>query len=234
MKTEQIQYKVNGNNMLGYVAYSDSDSSPLVLIAHTWAGKDSFVHDRADDLANLGYTAMAVDMYGEGRVGADAAENESLMTPLLSNRDELKNRIQAALEVGRKLEGVNPAKVAAIGYCFGGLVVLDLLRSGADVNGVVSFHGLLGPSEISNNGVKGKVLVLHGERDPMVPLEMVDEFQKEMTAASIDWQLHSYGGTYHAFTNPDANDPALGTQYNEDADKRSWSSMLNFFNEIFA
>ena len=124
MRTEQIQYKVNGNNMLGYVAYSDSDSSPLVLIAHTWAGKDSFVHDRADDLAKLGYTAMAVDMYGEGRVGADAAENESLMTPLVSNRDELKDRIQAALEVGRKLEGVNPAKVAAIGYCFGGLVVL--------------------------------------------------------------------------------------------------------------
>ena len=114
------------------------------------------------------------------------------------------------------------------------MVVLDLVRSGADVNGVVSFHGLLMPSEISNDGVKSKVLVLHGERDPMVPLEMVDEFQKEMTAASIDWQLHSYGGTYHAFTNPDANDPALGTQYNEDADKRSWSSMLNFFNEIFA
>lgn len=234
MKTEQIQYKVNGNNMLGYVAYSDNDNSPLVLIAHTWAGKDNFVHDRADDLAKLGYTAMAVDMYGEGRVGADAAENESLMTPLVSNRDELKDRIQAALEAGRKLEGVNPAKVAAIGYCFGGLVVLDLVRSGADVNGVVSFHGLLMPSEISNNGVKSKVLVLHGERDPMVPLEMVDEFQKEMTAASIDWQLHSYGGTYHAFTNPDANDPTLGTQYNEDADKRSWSSMLNFFNEIFA
>ena len=234
MRTEQIQYKVNGNNMLGYVAYSDNNNSPLVLIAHTWAGKDRFVHDRADDLAKLGYTAMAVDMYGEGRVGADAAENESLMTPLVSNRDELKDRIQGALEAGRKLEGVNPAKVAAIGYCFGGLVVLDLVRSGADVNGVVSFHGLLMPSEISNDGVKSKVLVLHGERDPMVPLEMVDEFQKEMTAASIDWQLHSYGGTYHAFTNPDANDPTLGTQYNEDADKRSWSSMLNFFNEIFA
>tara|TARA_B110001454_G_scaffold65098_1_gene63300 strand:+ start:1231 stop:1938 length:708 start_codon:yes stop_codon:yes gene_type:complete len=235
MRTEEIHYKVNDNNMLGFVAYPDSNSnSPLVLIAHTWAGKDSFVHDRARDLATLGYTAMAVDMYGEGRVGVDASENEALMTPLISNRDDLKERILGALETGRSLEGVDSTKVAAIGYCFGGLVVLDLARSGADVNGVVSFHGLLMPSPVSDKGIRSKVLVLHGERDPMVPLEMVDGFQKEMTDVNADWQLHSYGGAYHAFTNPDANDPALGTQYNQDADKRSWRSMLNFFDEIFS
>tara|TARA_B100000809_G_scaffold266598_1_gene330137 strand:- start:88 stop:795 length:708 start_codon:yes stop_codon:yes gene_type:complete len=235
MRTEEIHYKVNDNNMLGFVAYPDSNSnSPLVLIAHTWAGKDSFVHDRARDLATLGYTAMAVDMYGEGRVGVDASENEALMTPLISNRDDLKERILGALETGRSIEGVDSTKVAAIGYCFGGLVVLDLARSGADVNGVVSFHGLLMPSPVSDKGIRSKVLVLHGERDPMVPLEMVDGFQKEMTDVNADWQLHSYGGAYHAFTNPDANDPALGTQYNQDADKRSWRSMLNFFDEIFS
>ena len=235
MRTEEIHYKVNDNNMLGFIAYPDSNSnSPLVLIVHTWAGKDSFVHDRARDLATLGYTAMAVDMYGEGRVGVDASENEALMTPLISNRDDLKERILGALETGRSLEGVDSTKVAAIGYCFGGLVVLDLARSGADVNGVVSFHGLLMPSSVSDKGIRSKVLVLHGERDPMVPLEMVDGFQKEMTDVNADWQLHSYGGAYHAFTNPDANDPALGTQYNQDADKRSWRSMLNFFDEIFS
>jgi len=234
MRTEEIHYKVNNNNMVGFVAYPDSKNSPLVLIAHTWAGKDSFVHDRAKDLAMLGYTAMAVDMYGDGKVGVDASENEALMTPLISNRDELKERILGALETGRSLEGVNPDKVAAIGYCFGGLVVLDLARSGIDVKGVVSFHGLLMPSSIAEEGVQSKVLVLHGERDPMVPLEMVDNFQKEMTDANVDWQLHSYGGAYHAFTNRDANDPSLGTQYNQDADKRSWRSMLNFFNEIFS
>ena len=235
MRTEEIHYKVNDNNMLGFVAYPDSNSnSPLVLIVHTWAGKDSFVHDRARDLATLGYTAMAVDMYGEGRVGVDASENEALMTPLISNRDDLKERILGALETGRSIEGVDSTKVAAIGYCFGGLVVLDLARSGADVNGVVSFHGLLMPSPVSDKGIRSKVLVLHGERDPMVPLEMVDGFQKEMTDVNADWQLHSYGGAYHAFTNPDANDPALGTQYNQDADKRSWRSMLNFFDEIFS
>ena len=235
MRTEEIHYKVNDNNMLGFVAYPDSNSnSPLVLIVHTWVGKDSFVHDRARDLATLGYTAMAVDMYGEGRVGVDASENEALMTPLISNRDDLKERILGALETGRSIEGVDSTKVAAIGYCFGGLVVLDLARSGADVNGVVSFHGLLMPSPVSDKGIRSKVLVLHGERDPMVPLEMVDGFQKEMTDVNADWQLHSYGGAYHAFTNPDANDPALGTQYNQDADKRSWRSMLNFFDEIFS
>ena len=233
MKTEQIQYKVKDINMLGYVAYPKKKDSPLVLIAHTWAGKDSFVHDRAHDLAKIGYTALAVDMYGDGRVGTDASENESLMSPLLADRDNLKERILAALEAGRELEGVDPSKVAAIGYCFGGLVVLDLARSGANINGVVSFHGLLMPSSISSIGIQSKILVLHGERDPMVPLEMVDEFQKEMTTANADWQLHSYGGTYHAFTNPEANDPEFGTQFNKDADRRSWNSMLNFFNEIF-
>jgi dienelactone hydrolase len=233
MKTEQIQYKVKDINMLGYVAYPEKKDSPLVLIAHTWAGKDSFVHDRANELANIGYTALAVDMYGDGRVGTDASENESLMSPLLADRDNLKERILAALEAGRKLEGVDSSKVAAIGYCFGGLVVLDLARSGANINGVVSFHGLFMPSSISSIGIQSKILVLHGERDPMVPLDMVDEFQKEMTTANADWQLHSYGGTYHAFTNPEANDPEFGTQFNKDANRRSWDSMLNFFNEIF-
>jgi dienelactone hydrolase len=233
MKAEQIHYKVKDINMLGYVAYPEKKDSPLVLIAHTWAGKDSFVHDRANELANIGYTALAVDMYGDGRVGTDASENESLMSPLLADRDNLKERILAALEAGRKLEGVDSSKVAAIGYCFGGLVVLDLARSGANINGVVSFHGLLMPSSISSIGIQSKILVLHGERDPMVPLDMVDEFQKEMTTANADWQLHSYGGTYHAFTNPEANDPEFGTQFNKDANRRSWDSMLNFFNEIF-
>ena len=178
MKTEEIHYKVGDKNMVGFVAYPDSNNSPLVLIAHAWAGKDTFVHDRAKDLAMLGYTAMAVDMYGDGKVGADVSENEALMTPLISNRDNLKQRIQGALEIGRSLEGVNPSKVAAIGYCCGGLVVLDLARAGADVKGVVSFHGLLTPSSIADDGIKSKILVLHGERDPMVPLEMVDNFQK--------------------------------------------------------
>jgi len=233
MKTEIVNYQAKNIDLKGYVAFPDAENAPLVLIVHTWAGKDEFVHRRAEDLAALGYVGFAVDMYGNGKVGADTAENESLMTPLVSDRDMLKDRIVSALNFGKSLPGVDSSRVAAIGYCFGGLVVLDLARSGEDLSGVVSFHGLLMPSDISEKGIKAKVLVLHGERDPMVPLDMVDTFQKEMTEASADWQLHSYGGTYHAFTNPDANDPSLGTQFNKSANDRSWQSMKNFFAEIF-
>ena len=233
MKTETVNYQAKNIDLKGYVAFPDAENAPLVLIAHTWAGKDEFVHQRAEDLAALGYVGFAVDMYGNGKVGADTAENESLMTPLVSDRDMLKDRIVSALNYGKSLPGVDSSRAAAIGYCFGGLVVLDLARSGEDLSGVVSFHGLLMPSDISEKGIKAKVLVLHGERDPMVPLDMVDTFQKEMTEADADWQLHSYGGTYHAFTNPDANDPNLGTQFNQSANERSWQSMKNFFAEIF-
>ena len=233
MKTEIVNYQAKNIDLKGYVAFPDEENAPLVLIAHTWAGKDEFVHQRAEDLAALGYVGFAVDMYGNGKVGADTAENESLMTPLVSDRDKLKDRIVSALNFGKSLPGVDSSRVAAIGYCFGGLVVLDLARSGEDLSGVVSFHGLLMPSDISEKGIKAKVLVLHGERDPMVPLDMVDTFQKEMTEANADWQLHSYGGTYHAFTNPDANDPSLGTQFSKSANDRSWQSMKNFFAEIF-
>jgi len=233
MKTETVNYQATDIELEGYLAYPDEEQAPLVLIAHTWAGKDDFVHERAEDLAALGYVGFAVDMYGNGKVGSDTEENQSLMAPLLSDRDVLKDRIISALNFGKSLPGVDPNKVAAIGYCLGGLVVLDLARSGEDFQGVVSFHGLLMGSDISEKGIQAKILVLHGERDPMVPLDMVDAFQKEMTKADADWQLHSYGGTYHAFTNPDANDPNLGTEYNQSASERSWKSMQNFFEEIF-
>ena len=233
MKTQEINYKFGDQEYRAFVTNPEKESAPLVLVVHTWAGRDDFVEKKAIELAEEGYVAMAVDMYGEAKVGTSTEENQSLMTPLIEDRDKLKAIINSAVEAGKKIDGVDSSKVAAIGYCFGGLVVLDLARSGTDISGVVSFHGLLMSSDISTDGIKAKVLVLHGERDPMVPLSMVDDFQKEMTEAEADWQLHSYGNAYHAFTNKEANDPNLGTQYNENADKRSWQSMMNFFAEIF-
>ena len=233
MKTQEINYKFDDQEYRAFVANPEKESAPLVLVVHTWAGRDDFVEKKAIELAEEGYVAMAVDMYGEAKVGTSTEENQSLMTPLIEDRDKLKAIINSAVEAGKKIDGVDSSKVAAIGYCFGGLVVLDLARSGTDISGVVSFHGLLMSSDISTDGIQAKVLVLHGERDPMVPLSMVDDFQKEMTEAEADWQLHSYGNAYHAFTNKEANDPNLGTQYNENADKRSWQSMMNFFAEIF-
>tara|TARA_B100000900_G_scaffold4120_1_gene3509 strand:+ start:4645 stop:5346 length:702 start_codon:yes stop_codon:yes gene_type:complete len=233
MKTQEINYKFGDQEYRAFVANPEKESAPLVLVVHTWAGRDDFVEKKAIELAEEGYVAMAVDMYGDAKVGTSTEENQSMMTPLIEDRDKLKAIINSAVEAGKKIDGVDSSKVAAIGYCFGGLVVLDLARSGTDISGVVSFHGLLMSSDISTDGIQAKVLVLHGERDPMVPLSMVDDFQKEMTAAEADWQLHSYGNAYHAFTNKEANDPNLGTQYNENADKRSWQSMMNFFTEIF-
>ena len=233
MKTEEIKYQVEEQEYAAFVAYPKKETAPLILIAHTWAGRDEFVENKAIELAEEGFVAMAVDMYGGARVGSSTEENQSMMAPLIEDRNKLKSVINSALETGKKLEGVDSSKLAAIGYCFGGLVVLDLARSGTEINGVVSFHGLLMGSEISDKGIQAKVLVLHGERDPMVPLTMIDEFQKEMTEAKADWQLHSYGNAYHAFTNPDAIDPDFGTQYNKNADQRSWQSMMNFFSEIF-
>ena len=233
MKTQEVNYKFGNQEYRAFVANPEKESAPLVLVVHTWAGRDDFVEKKAIELAEEGYVAMAVDMYGDAKVGTSTEENQSLMTPLIEDRDKLKAIINSAVEAGKKIDGVDSSKVAAIGYCFGGLVVLDLARSGTDISGVVSFHGLLMSSDISTDGIQAKVLVLHGERDPMVPLSMVDDFQKEMTEAEADWQLHSYGNAYHAFTNKEANDPNLGTQYNENADKRSWQSMMNFFAEIF-
>jgi len=233
MKTQEINYKFGDQEYRAFVANPEKESAPLVLVVHTWAGRDDFVEKKAIELAEEGYVAMAVDMYGDAKVGTSTEENQSMMTPLIEDRDKLKAIINSAVEAGKKIDGVDSSKVAAIGYCFGGLVVLDLARSGTDISGVVSFHGLLMSSDISTDGIQAKVLVLHGERDPMVPLSMVDDFQKEMTEAEADWQLHSYGNAYHAFTNKEANDPNLGTQYNENADKRSWQSMMNFFTEIF-
>ena len=233
MKTENINYSFDQQNYATFVAYPEKGNAPLILIAHAWGGRDDFVEEKAVRLAEEGFVAMAVDMYGDGKQGSTVEENQSLMTPLVEDRNKLKSIINSALEQGKNLNGVDATRVAAIGYCFGGMVVLDLARSGADIKGVVSFHGLLMDSDISEKGIKSKILVLHGERDPMVPSSMVNEFQNEMTEAGADWQLHSYGNAYHAFTNKEANDPVLGTQYHEEADKRSWQSMKSFFTEIF-
>ena len=208
---------------------------PAVLINHAWGGRDEFVADKAKKLAHLGYVGFAVDMYGKGIFGAGPEQNAKLMQPFMEDRAMLQKRVQAGLAAVRLMPWVDDSKCAAIGYCFGGLCALDLARSGADVKGVVSFHGLLAaPDNIRGNVFKAKVLALHGHDDPMAPPEQVLAFEQEMTAAGADWQLHVYGNTMHAFTNPVANDPGFGTVYQSDADRRSWLTMENFLREIFS
>lgn len=220
-----------------FFAFDDSVSArrPAVLISHAWGGRDSFVADKARKLAGLGYVGFALDMYGKGVLGADKEENATLMQPFMADRGKLQKRIKTALNAVSLLPWVDDKKIAAIGFCFGGLCVLDLARTGVDIKGVVSFHGLLGvPDNTQGNKIKAKVLALHGRDDPMGLPEQVLAFQEEMTQAGADWQFVSYGHTVHAFTNPVANDPDFGTVYQADADRRSWQAMQNFFAEIFA
>jgi dienelactone hydrolase len=233
--TRTIDYLHANTRCVGFLAYDDVLPGPLpgVLIAHTWAGRDEFVENKARRLAERGYAAFALDMYGEGKVGSGAEENAQLMGALMSDRRHLQHRINAALDALRELPGVDPDRIAAIGFCFGGLCVLDLARSGADLRGVVSFHGLFTPPEPPPlKPITTKVLVLHGNDDPMATPEQAVALGRELTEQGADWQIHLYGNTMHAFTNPRANDPGFGTVYQPVADRRSWRALMDFLGEV--
>ena len=228
---------VDGDVLLeAFFAFDDSLSGrrPAVLINHTWVGRDDFVAEKAKKIAALGYVGFAVDMYGKGVLGSCAEENAKLMQPFMDNRDMLQKRMNAALYAVKLMPWVDDTKIAAIGFCFGGLCSLDLARKGADLKGVVSFHGLLGaPGNTQDIAIKAKILAMHGHDDPMVPAQQVLAFEQEMTEAGADWQLHTFGNTMHAFTNPAANNPDFGTVYQPDADRRSWLAMENLLTEVF-
>ncbi len=234
--TNTVTY-LDGDVVLeGFFAFDDALSGrrPTVLINHTWAGRDDFVAEKAKKLAALGYVGFAVDMYGKGILGAGPEQNMQLMQPFMEDRAMLQKRMHAALSAVKLMPWVDEGRIASIGFCFGGLCSLDLARTGADIKGVVSFHGLLlTPGNTWGQPIKAKVLALHGRDDPLVPLEQLLTFEREMTDAGADWQLHCYGNTMHGFTNPLANDPAFGAVYQPDADRRSWIAMQNFLTEIF-
>jgi dienelactone hydrolase len=249
VKTETVEYKDGDTVLEGYLAYPASLSDyaeasdaaavgkrPGVLIVHEWTGLGPYVKGRARQLAELGYVAFAVDIYGKGVRPADAQEAAKQAAIYRSDRRLMRSRAATGLEHIKKYPFVDPNHIAAIGYCFGGGVVLELARSGADVKGVVSFHGNLDtPNPEDAKSIKAKVLVLHGADDPHVPAEQVAAFEKEMRDAKVDWQMNIYGNAVHSFTNPEAgDDPSRGAAYNKEADIRSWEAMKAFFKEIFS
>lgn len=237
LQTKQLQYFDGNIELHGYYAFDDTNPTarPAILVAPDWSGRNEFACQKAEALAKLGYVGFAVDMYGNGKTGKSIEEKKTLMTPLIIDRGLLAQRILSAFHTIKKIEQVDSSRIGAIGFCFGGLCVLDLARSGADVTGVVSFHGTLLPPPNSSNkpNIKAKIVVLHGHDDPMVPPPEVLQFQNEMTTAKVDWQMVIYGDTKHAFTNPLANDDKLGTVYKKMTAERSWLFMKNFFAEIF-
>jgi dienelactone hydrolase len=235
MQQQFIEYSHAGTVLEGFLANPAraGERRPAVLVAHAWAGRDDFVIGKAKALAGLGYAAFALDNYGKGVLGANNEENSALIGPFMGDRALLRDRLRAGLQTLRAQPGVDPERIAIMGYCFGGLCALDLARSGADIRGAISFHGLLLPNGLDPQPIKARVLALHGYADPMVPPEQVVAFGKEMTDAGVDWQLHAYGGVLHAFTVPEANDPGFGTVYNASAERRSWRALVDFLEEIF-
>lgn len=235
-KEQKLEYHDGDVTLEGFYAYDDAiqEKKPAVLVFHDWSGRNDFACRKAEKLMELGYVGFAVDLYGKGKTGKTKDEKVALMQPLMQDRGLLRQRIEKAFEAVKTLDVVDVKRIGAIGFCFGGLCALDLARSGLDVKGIVSFHGLLGaPENLSSPPIKAKVLALHGFDDPMVTPDQITQFGEEMTHARVDWQIHVYGNTMHAFTNPEANDPGFGTVYHADADKRSWIAMKNFFAEIF-
>ena len=207
---------------------------PIVLVCHAWDGLNQEVRGKATQLADAGYIAFAIDVLGNGKIMTDFADLMPTLTPFFADRGLLLQRMQAALTAAKTIPGADLSRIGAMGYCFGGTAVLDLARAGGDdLKGAVSFHGGLEGNTLDNpNTLNVKILVLHGEDDPLVPPEQVAAFKAEMTAKQADWQLHAYSHTVHAFTRPEANDPAFGAVYNPVADRRSWQAMLNFFDEV--
>lgn len=234
---KSVEYRQGETVLVGYLAYDDADVKPRpgVLVVPEWWGLNDFAKKRADELAKLGTIAFAVDMYGKGQVAKTREEAAALAGPLRSDRALMRARALAGLEVLKGARLTDTARLAAIGFCFGGTTVLELARAGTPLAGVVSFHGGLStPMPAGVDGIKAKVLVLHGADDPNVPAAEVSAFQEEMRNANADWQMIFYGGAVHSFTNPDAgNDPKKGVAYNEKAARRSWEAMKTFFAEVF-
>ena len=237
IKERLVEYQHNGTTLEGLLAYDDSTAGPRpgILVSHAWGGRGEFECNKARALAELGYAGFALDLYGKGVLGSNPEENTKLMTPFLEDRSLLQARLTLALETMQSQEEVDNRHCAAIGFCFGGLCVLDLARIGTDIRGVISFHGLFTPpGNTEGTKIKARVLALHGNEDPMVPVDAVTALENELTAAGADWQIHVYGNTKHAFTNPEANMPDMGLLYNADADRRSWQTMRNFLEELFS
>ena len=234
---EAVEYKHGDTALEGYFAIDDAVQGPRpgVLVVHDWTGLRENPKKRAEQLAELGYAVFAIDMYGKGIRPTDPKDASAQATIYKSDRPLLRERAKAGLEVLAKHPDVDASRLAAIGYCFGGTTVLELARSGADLRGVVSFHGGLDtPDPKDAKNIKGKVLVLHGADDPYSPKEEVLAMENEMRQAGVNYQVHVYEGAVHSFTIPEAgNDNSKGAAYNADADRRSWEAMKQFFVEIF-
>jgi dienelactone hydrolase len=237
---KSVDYTSQDVTFKGYLAFDESleGKRPGVLVVHEWWGLNEYARKRAQMLADMGYVALAVDMYGDGKTAMHPDDAGKFSSELMKNFDVTRARFLAAMEFLKQQPMVDSTRIAAIGYCFGGGVVLNMARQGADLKGVASFHGSLNAVKPAQAGmVNAKVLVLHGADDKFIKPEQIEAFKKEMSEAKVDYQFISYPGAVHSFTSPDAD--ALGKKfnlplaYNADADKQSWDALKMFLKKIF-
>ena len=234
---ESIQYKDGGAILEGCIAYDESlvNKRPGILVVHEYFGLNDYTKMRCEMLAKLGYFAFAADIYGKGVIAKTPDEAGKLAGIYRNDRSLMRSRITAAYNEIKQQKFVDADYIAVMGYCFGGTVAIELGLTGADLKGIVSFHGGLEfPNSDDFKNIKGKVLICHGADDPFANLEKVIKVQNQLKDAGVNYELDLYGGTVHSFTNPaSGSDPSKGVAYNEQADKRSWEKMKDFFVEIF-
>jgi len=236
---KEVTYTANGTTLKGYLAYDENleGRRPGVIVVHEWWGHNQYARHRAEMLAELGYIALAIDMYGDGKQVSHPDDAGKLAMETMSNMETAKARFDAGIDFLKKQPQNDPEKIAAIGYCFGGGVVLNMVLAGSDLDAGVSFHGSL-PQTVENPDlVKAKILVCNGADDPFVPRQQVEKFESEMKTSGIDYKLVNYPGARHAFTNPEADSSSkkfnLPLAYNKKADEESWEEMKSFLKEVF-
>lgn len=240
VKSQEVSYSEGGLEMKGYLAYDDSfeGKRPGVLVVHEWWGHNDYARMRVDMLAKMGYVALAVDMYGDGKQASHPEDAGKFAGEAMKNLDMARARFEKAMELLKENEFTDPDRIAAIGYCFGGSVVLNMARLGVDLRGVVSFHGGLGAKVATEKGkIKAAVLVCNGADDSFVPQKDIDAIKEEMKNADVDFKFVNYEGAVHSFTNPGADETGkkfnLPLAYNKEADEKSWAEMKSFFEGIF-
>lgn len=239
IKEENVTYSADNTTMDGYVAYDESKAGkrPAILVVHEWWGLNDYPKMRARKLAELGYIAMAIDLFGNGKTADNPTDAQKLSTPIYQNTKIAKTRFDAALNKLKTYSQVDTNNIAAIGYCFGGAMVLNMARMGESLKGVVSFHGNLVGVPPDKNSLKAKILVCHGADDKFVQQSEVNEFKKQMDAVGADYTFKAYPNATHAFTNPAATGNGekfnIPIKYNAAADSTSWNDMKEFFGRIF-
>jgi dienelactone hydrolase len=232
--TRPLIYAHQGHTLESIFAFDGKGKKPGILICHTWAGRSEFEIGVAKKMVEWGYAALALDVFGKGHLPETVEQRQAAIKPFLDDRALLQSRLQLAADQLKAQPEVDGGKIAIMGFCFGGLCALDLVRTGADIKGAASFHGLFNPpGNTQGKKIKAKIIALHGWDDPMVPPDAVLAFTKELKEAGADWQLHAFGNTVHGFMNPGPGNPALGIQHSALAERRGWALLKDFLAEIF-